>query len=368
MNKNRNKLLVSLSFFMLFFTLINHSFSESTESENMKFSMNVVLPDNQFNKDVTHFDLLVQPGEKQKLEVIITNTGKATKKIRVTPTNATTNARGATDYSIKAENYEYDPTLKTSFTSLVSESQTIEVKPGKSESIFFDFEAPQNEFDGVILGGFVADFPDSEENSNTEENVMFVNKFQIVKGAIIRSSGSIDKDVIPEIKLNDVKPALYTNRTAITANLQNTTPILLGDVTVDAKITKKGDTKVLKSESRTDVGFAPNSNFDFPIMWDNDPLEAGDYTLVMKIIANSKEFSFNEEFRITKTDSTKLNNEAVDLNEPAKDYTLWIILAIVFGIIILMLLIIIAIQYKKSKTKKKRTKNKNKNKKKNKKK
>lgn len=362
MNNIKNKLLLILSFCLLFLTVISPSFSESTETENMKFSMNVVLPDNQYNKEVTHFDLLVKPSEKQKLEVIVTNTGKATKKIRVTPTNATTNARGAADYSIKEEKYEYDPTLKIPFTSLVSKAQTVEVKPGKSESIFFDFEAPQNEFDGVILGGFVADFPDSEENNNTEENVMFINKFQIVKGAIIRSTGSIDKEIIPDIKLNDVKPALYTNRTAITANLQNTTPILLGDVQIDAKITKKGDTTVLKSESRTDVGFAPNSNFDFPIMWDNDPLEAGDYTLDMKVTANDKEFTFTEEFRITKTDSTKLNNEAVDLNEPTKDYTLWIILAIVFGIVIVALLVIIIIQYKKSKTKKKRTKNKNKKK------
>lgn len=211
----KNKYFIFLSLCLLFLPFINHVSGEASESENMKFSMNVVLPDNQYNKDVTHFDLLVKPGEKQKLEVIVTNTGKATKKIRVTPTNATTNARGATDYSIKEEDYEYDPTLKIPFTSLVSDSQTIEVKPGKSESLFFDFEAPKEEFDGVILGGFVADFPDSEENDNSEENVMFINKFQIVKGAILRSSGTVDKEITPEIKLSNVKPALYTNRTAI---------------------------------------------------------------------------------------------------------------------------------------------------------
>lgn len=346
MNKRKTLYFILSILFFIFYPLV--TFADSTNSENMKFSMNVVQPENQINKEVTYLDLLVKPGAKQKIEVVVTNTGKGTKNIRVTPTNAITNARGLVDYSIKEKNYEYDATLTTPFSTLISEAQTVEVKPGESKSVFFDLKAPDTDFKGIILGGFVADLPEEDTSTKTDESITFVNKFQMVKGIMIRTSES---EIIPDIKLNDVKPALYTNRTAVTANLQNTSPILLGDVQVDAEIIKKGDTDILKSESRSDVQFAPNSNFDFPIMWDNDSLEPGDYTLKIKIVAQKKETAYTQEFRITKTDSTTLNNAAVDLNETDSDYILWIILAIVLVVIIIILIIFVIFLLKKSKRK-----------------
>ena len=91
------------------------------------------------------------------------------------------------------------------------------------------------------------------------------------------------------------------------------------------------------------MSMAPNSNFDFPISWDNEPLEAGDYTLHLKINTGEKEWSFDKNFSIGKEDTKKLNDEAVDIN---KNEINWNIVALLIflllmssGILIIGLLI-----------------------------
>lgn len=315
--------------------------------------MSVIAPKNQINKKITYFDLLVKPNEKQKLEVNVSNTGKKEKTIRVTPTNAITNDNGLVDYSKQKKNYKYDNSLEIPFTTLVSPSQTFKVKPGKTEKLTFDLQTPEKEFYGIILGGFVADLVDEETESKKEDNISFVNKFQLVKAIIIRSS---EKEITPDLKINDVKPALVAYRTAVTANIQNKTPILLGKVKIDAKITKKDDTNILKSVKRDDVEFAPNSNFNFPIMWDNQPLDTGNYTLDMLITVKDKEFKFNEDFRISKEESYNINDKAVDLKEESNNTWIWIGVSITFILIILILLFILYKEKNKKRKKKKKNK------------
>lgn len=315
------------------------------DTEGMDFSMTIVPPKNQTSKDLTYFDFLVQPAEQQELNINIVNTGTETKTFLITPTNAITNPNGIVDYSKQMESYQFDKTLQIPFTSLVSEAQTVKVKPGETQMVSFNFQAPEKKFDGIILGGFVTSIVEDTKKETHEKNVTFVNKFQLIKAVVVRSS---DKKVTPHIVASDIKPALYAYRTAVTVNLQNTTPMLLGDVSVSAEVTKKGSNKVIKSEKRENVEFAPNSNFDFPIMWDNERLVPGDYLLDMVIEVEDKVFKFNETFQITDSQSKFLNNKAVELKE-SKNYLPWIILFLIVFILILVLTFIIGKQYIKNK-------------------
>lgn len=350
--------LTKINLLIFSFIILFCSFSTTVlaESENMNFTISVVQPKNQYNDKVTYLDLMVKPSEKQPLEVNVTNTGKDVKKIKVTPTNAITSTSGIVDYSIQKKDYKYDETLKTPFTSLVSKEQTVEVKAGETKKLTFDFQAPDEPFDGVILGSFAANLMDEEKikEQKKEGNVMFINKFQLVKGVVLRSS---EKKVEPVLKLNEVKPALYAYRTAVTANIQNTTPVLLKKVNIDTKVYEQGKSDVIKSEKRDDIELAPNSNYDFPIMWNDQPLEAGKYTLKMTVTADKKDFDFKKDFEITKNDSYNLNKKAVDLEEqPKKNYT-FLFISLIFGVIILALIFVIV----REKTKNKRRSHKKKN-------
>jgi len=342
-----------LGFLIIITVFFNYVFQVEVSAENMNFSMSIVQPENQFDKDVTYFDILVSPGEKQKLKINVTNTGKSKDTFIVTPTNATTNSSGSVDYSKQKENYIYDKTLKIPFTSLVSGEQKVEIDAGKTKQLEFDFQAPIKKFDGIILGGFAVNTIDKDEEKE-QANVSFINKFQIVKAIIIRSSSN-NKDEKVDIKLNDVKPTLFNYRAAIVANVQNTQPVLLGKVNIKVDIKKENSDEIILSEDRKDVEFAPNSNFDFPIMWNNKALEPGKYMLEMKVTANKQNFDFKKGFNISKEDSYKIKEGALDLEDTPDHTILWIAIIVIAIIITVVLTLIIykKITEKNSKNKKK---------------
>lgn len=332
--------------FLLFLCTISLFIQNQTiiaDESGLTYSVAVKNLPNQIDKKATYYDLLVTPGQQQTLTVVVTNSGKEEKNLVVTPTNAITNQNGVIDYSIQDSKYKYDSTLKIPFTSLVGEPQKVKVAPGESKEVNFELNIPKDPFNGVILGGFVVSEADSKESNQKSDGVKIVNKFQIVKAVKLREK---EEKIPAELVLNDVKPALVSYRTAVTANLQNTEPISFGQMKVDAKITEKGKSEVLKSQVKENLEMAPNSNFDFPIMWGNQKIKAGDYTLTLVATSGDRKWSFKKDFVVTAEESKKINSEAVEL-EDSPSY--WIYIVAVIGLIILAILIYLYVKKKKNK-------------------
>lgn len=309
-------------------------------NEDLTYTISVKPVSNQIDKQATYYDLLVEPSQKETLTVIVSNTGKEEKTLRVTPTNAITNQNGVIDYSRQDKDYKYDSNLKTPFTSLVEKEKQVTVPAGKSEEVRFEMTVPKEPFKGMILGGFLVDVVESEQGTDNSASggVKIVNKFQLVKAVMLRES---EETVKPEVVLNEVKPDLVSYRTAVTANLQNTEPTMFGDMTVEAKVTEKGKQEVLKSDTKKGLEMAPNSNFDYPIMWNNERLDPGEYTLSLLATSGTKKWQFTKDFTITKDESNKLNKEAVELEEPEKPYWLYILIIAIFILLSLILLVLV---------------------------
>lgn len=324
---------------------------EENPQESMSFNMTVDIPDNQINKSASYFDLLVKPNSEQDLKLTLSNTGNKPKKLRVRPTDATTNQNGVIDYSIPDKDYHVDSTLKIPFTSLISQAQEVEVAPGEKKELTFKLNTPSEPFKGLILGGFVADIPSSNDDKQDNKGIKITNKFQLVKAVMLRSE---EEKVDPKLVLNDVKPNLVSYRTAVTANLQNTQPAMFGKMSVDAKITKKGSDKVIRHSSKENMEMAPNSNFDYAILWDNEPLKPGNYTLSLVAKSGKHEWPFTKDFSIAKEDSEKLNKEAVELTDDSNiPMWVWILIAV-----LVLIIIVLAIVYFKNKAKKEKVKKK----------
>lgn len=319
------------------------------EKDDLSFTMAVKPVENQIDKKLTYYDLLVTPGQKQVLTVIVTNSGSDLKKIDVTPTNAITNQNGVIDYSQQDKTFKNDSTLKHPFTSLVGEAQTVEVAAGETKEVEFELSVPEEPFEGTILGGFLVDLNESDKKEEKASGgVKIVNRFQLVKAVRLRES---EEKVSPELVLNDVKPALVSYRTAVTANLQNTEPTLFGSMKVEAEVTKKGQSEVLKSVTKEELEMAPNSNFDFPIMWGNQRLAPGEYTLNMVATSGSRKWKFSEDFTITAEESNKINKEAVDLEEEKTSY--WLYVAIIALVLLLIIILVLLVYfYRRHKRKK----------------
>ncbi|MGX7245764.1 DUF916 and DUF3324 domain-containing protein [Enterococcus quebecensis] len=325
-------------------------FTSQAKAADMDYSVSAKIPENQIDKSQSYFDLKVKPGEKQDLILNVTNSGDKEIVINIVPNVATTNQNGVIDFSEKDR--KIDSTLKYPVTKLLSKAQKVTVAPFEKKEVIFNLEMPKEEIPGRIVGGFYINKEEKEDNSKQSGGVQISNKYAMVVGLQLREN---DEKVAPEMILNDIKPSLINYRTAVTANLQNTKPTFLNGLKVVAKVSKKGSTEILHETTKEAMDMAPNSNFDFPINWDNQELAAGKYT--MNLVASNKddEWTFKKDFEITAKESKKLNDEAVELVKVPNYWLIGgVIAAIVITIFILILVIVKVISNKKRKAAKER--------------
>lgn len=301
------------------------------------FTMSALQPENQLS-DTTYFDLQVSPNQTQDLSIQVTNQEDQAITLQISPNPAFTNSNGVIEYS--QYDYPKDSSAQYTFSELVSDPQEVQLAPQESKTVTFQLTVPNDPFSGSILGGFYAQQIDTDDTttdttaSSDSEMLTIKNKYSLLLGASLTEDPN--QEVSPELQLNDVKAGLADQRTAVLANLQNIQPQSFGGMTVDAKIFKKGDSEVLKETTKENQEMAPNSNYDFAITWENQPLEAGDYQLKIHAISGSKAWDFERDFTITGAEAKAINEKAVDLPEP--NYW-WIYLLL--GILLLILILIL---------------------------
>lgn len=338
---------------LVFFCSRAYATNEGTEG--MSFNMDSTVSDKQWKQgeNESYFDLMMLPDENTDLKVTIMSSSAATQKIKVTPSNSYTSQTGLVDYT--TDEKKLDKTLKYPMTTLISESQTVELKPGEQKELIFNLKMPKDTFEGVIVGGLVAELVDDKKKepaSEQSQGVNITNKFQVIKPIVVRENEEIVKT---ELQLNEVKPTLVGYRTAVSANIQNITPTMFGKLDIIAKITKKGSTEIIKKSEQKNMEMAPNSNFDFPISWNDQPLSPGEYTLDLVAKSGVREWPFKKDFTISKEDSSKLNEDAVDLQEPdGLPMWVWMLIA---GLVLLIVVLVVIFIAKHNKSKKKTTSN-----------
>lgn len=332
------KNVLSILFLLLLIILGNISNSQVVFAGTMEYSVKANIPKNQIDKKLTYFDLKMVPGSKQTISLTVKNTSKKEKKIIIEPNTAITNQNGVIDYS--KPKYKKDSSLKYAFSDLISPKQEITLKENETKKVPFTIQMPKESFDGVILGGFYIYEINKEDKAKENNQVQIKNEFSYVIGVKLTET---DKVVKPELKLNKVQAGLMNYRTVVTANLQNTEAVIINNLNVYAWITKEGKKEKLHSTKKSKLSMAPNSNFDFPINWDNQKLEPGKYHLFVTATDGDQTWKFNKMFEIKGADAKMINKTAVEVE---KDYTF---LFIGLAVLILALIIIIIILLKKKK-------------------
>lgn len=298
---------------------------------SMAYSAKANIPENQINKTLTYFDLKMEPGQEQEITLTVSNSSDKQTTIILSPNIATTNQNGVIDYS--QTKGKLDSTLKTPLSSVISKEQEVTLAPNETKQVPFTLKMPDKSFNGLLLGGFyVTKKEEAEDSKEAEKNVQIKNNYSYVIGIQLRESL---EEVKPQLKMNQIKPALLNYRTAVTVNLQNTEATIIKEFDVHAKVRKKGNGTVLHEATKTEMSMAPNSNFDFPISWDNQSLEPGTYTLDMTAKSGENQWTFEEDFTISAKESKTLNTDAVELEKKAPNWTL-IILSVIAAMTLLI--------------------------------
>lgn len=337
-------------FLFLLFLPATTTFAVNKESD-FTFQMSIIFPNNQTNRNISYFDLKVEPKKKQELSLSITNTGKETKKIKIKPSDSWTNQDGKIIYEKDLHDNETVNTSSFPFSTLIKEkSKVVEIQPGKNKVVSFTLMTPEESFDGVILGAFLATTLDNE-NANVEGAID--NKLQIIKAVVLRES---EKNVKPKFKINEIKPSIVDFQKAVSINIYNEAPIIIDDAKIRVDIYRDNIKKPIKSKIVKDVCMAPNSNFYLPISFGETSLDSGSYSVYIKIKYDMYNQEFNKKFKINKNELYKLESDSRLMIQKPK-FKGYIIIGIVI-LIVLLSLIYINLKLKKRKKKKKKTRKK----------
>jgi hypothetical protein len=331
----------------------------SASASQFNFAVEAVLPDNQVDKKVSYFDLLMTPGQAQTVQVKLSNSTDKDVTVEIGGSSATTNVNGAVEYS--PTDIKTDKSLKYNITDFITLPKEVVLKPKTTQALDVQVTMPEEQFTGVIAGGLTFKQKSSETNSsqNDAKGVSIKNEYSFVIALLMRQEPTI---VAPNLQLNDIYANQLNYRNVISANLQNPTMGYLNRMNVDAKITGITDKNTSFVIQKDMMQMAPNTNFDFPIpvskqgiLEENqysEPLKPGKYHLSMivhgqedpngvytakdstgKDIKYAYEWKFEKDFEITGEEAKKLNEKDVTIKKD-NSWIYWLIGALILLIIL----------------------------------
>jgi hypothetical protein len=314
--------------------------------EEVPISVKAILPENQIDKNVGYYDLKVSPNEKQELSFQLNNQGDKDTTVNVAINPAYTGDGGSFVYTENESNK--DPSMKYPLSSIATSEQTVSIPAKGSTVTKIKLEIPSEPFEGVILGAIrvTSAQNDDEQTDKAGKGFNIVNNFAYSVAIQLRESDDMPKS---DLAIKKVFATQIAGRNTVKINLQNPTPTIINEVSYDATISKKGEDTPLHQNKVKGYRVAPNTNYNVPVSWENQPFTAGTY--VAKVKAKSEEtgqtWQFKQEFVISAKEAKELNDKAVDLE---KDYLMYILIgAAVLAVLVILLIILLVVLAKKRK-------------------
>ncbi|MGX7148297.1 DUF916 and DUF3324 domain-containing protein [Enterococcus ureasiticus] len=338
---------ISIGLFFSLYIAVLLGFSTPAYA-NLQFTYETIKPENQ-QGDFEYFNLLMQPGQKQTVQVMLSNRADEEQTIEVGLNGAKTNSNGVLEYGPSA--IKNDASLKYDFKDLVKGPKEITLGPKETRPLKLDISMPEASYDGKIVGGIhLKSKPTKKEEEENKKATGVINEYAFVIGMVLSESDTVIK---PELQLNSVYAGLSNYRNSIFTNFSNTSADFVNKMTVEIEVTKKGSEAVLYDIKRADMRMAPNSMIDFPLEMNGDQMEAGDYKAHILVTSEGQEWTWNKEFKITNEEADKYNAQDVTLiQERGID---WKLIAMIAGgvfIAFLAIFFIVRTLNKKKKTKK----------------
>lgn len=295
------------------------------------FTIAPVLTDSQVGTEDGYFNLMLKPGQEETLAVTVTNLTGKTKRIRVTPTTAGTSNSGQLSY---VPGLPTDTSAQYRLSDLMDKGTTITLQPHHASRVSFKLKVPSDGIRGQLLGAIYARDLAGYKQGGT--GVTVVNKFAMVIGVMARTS---DKEYAPDLKLMGVRPGVQSNQAAVIARVQNNQPRLFGSMKMVAKVTRKGQSKVLLKRTETNMSMAPNSHFDYGV-YSKKALSAGTYTLTLTATAHQWHWQFKRNFTITGKQAAKVNKQT-NLKPESHFPWLWVVIGVLVVIILVLLILLL---------------------------
>ncbi|WP_156288614.1 WxL protein peptidoglycan domain-containing protein [Oceanobacillus salinisoli] len=323
-----------LSVVMLF--LFGMSDIAFAQEENLPLMIEPIYPENHNPETVGYFDLSVNQGERQTLEVRITNQQDKEVLVSIKPANAFTHPSGGIIY----ENDIDSPDTRllenaVRVAEYITVDETVTIPPRTSISIPIDLHVP--EVEGQTFLGGILFTTYGEENENQEEvedgTANFVIKTETVHAVAVQMN--LVNEVGSDFLLGN---AGFIPETAqVYSEMTNHAQKIQDGITGTYFVTD-GEGNELFSGKFGPFNMAPNTAIRFPIRWGHEMLEDGKYTLHMEGLSGDKTFESSETFTIENSDVEKyVEHTQTDLPQAQIEKGIpmwgWVIGAVLFGLI-----------------------------------
>ena len=287
----------------------------------------------------------MEPGVDQTLEVTVYNSSDEEITVNVNNTIATTNSNGLIVYDGLEEGQKPHESMENPFSDISEiDNNKITVPAGGQEIVKVKVNAPEESFDGVILGGLYFTLePDENED---EGSVAIQNRYSYALAVQIREADN-ETEVKPDISLLSVEPGIVNYRTGLQTEFVNTTPMIIGGLTFEGSVFEENGEEAIYTHTVEDFVIAPNSQFNFPVMYENHRLEAGTYTFKATVSNEDNDWDFEQQFEVTDEMADEANEAAVELAEDENSWLIYAVAGLALTVVLLLVILVIVLKRKK---------------------
>ena len=296
---------ISVLFGLLFWGIIGVAAVE----EDVQIGVQPIFPENQRDKGVGFFDLVLAPGAEQVIELEIANLSKEQGiVVLIEAATATTDAGGVVHYVPRRGGVaqERDSSLPFAFKELVEVPPSIALEPGEARVVPITIRMPDVPFDGLIAGGFGIS-QEIDLDATGEETGMIRNLFNFELPVLLRQNANI---VLPELQILDVSASQWNMRNMIAVHLQNPKMMFINQMEIQATVICKDTEEVLYEHTEGNRQMAPNSNAIFAIPLGTKMFTEGNFVLHLKVESRNGAWDFVQEFQVAGTEAKAWNSIA----------------------------------------------------------
>lgn len=314
-NRNVNNIVVAglvIFFFYIATTMVTMTvWGAEDPPVSAGFTYKLEFPENQQDQSLGYYKLLMTPGQKQTLTIILSNPGTEKITVNLALNGAKTNKNGVIEYANRE--IANDPSLAFAFEDLVTGPESVDLAAGETKNVELVIAMPETGFEGVIAGGLQLMKAGQTDNAGSESSgSTVINQYAYVVSILLQESEAI---LQPDLHFNEAYAGQLNYRNSVYVNFSNVIAAYLNDLTVEAQVMKHGSNTVLYETKKTSMRMAPNTFIDFPISMNGERMVAGTYTVRVLATAGDQRWEWKEDFDITEEEAQKYNERDVGLTQ-----------------------------------------------------
>ncbi|KRM68159.1 hypothetical protein FD06_GL001373 [Apilactobacillus ozensis DSM 23829 = JCM 17196] len=325
MNNIKAKMLLIASFILFIFSLQHNVYAAKVGG----IAMEPVYSKNQISKN-GYLNPRVKPGSYQNFDINILSMSDKNQKITVEPHTAYTSDGISVAYD--KDKIISKSNMKNDFRFLFkNKSITFNLPAGKTYRVRFTAKIPNEEFNGIIMGGFYITNNDALEQGQ-DTGTMINNKYSYVMPAVLNEDG---KKAVPKLTLDKID----ANGNIVSSKIENKKSAYIDSMSIYSKITNSSG-KVVSEYEGKDKSVAPNTNFYLDNLMYSGNIRPGKYHI--KIVAKSTDpykWVMEKDFSVS---SAQYIGYIIESNQ-------WILYLILILLLLILILIIFIIKKRKEK-------------------